>query len=142
MTPSNFDYAAKWVCQRQNFTMQTQVPEIDISQALSTLHRLAGQCRAAVMIPDLFPSSRLETIYIPPENCDILSPSDSNKFVGDSRVTVPALSAIGAALIAEFDRVGKDMVLYEFPEGSQAIAYLPEMRDVVLQATGLVLLNN
>ena len=137
-----FDFAASWVCQRQNFTMQPSVTEGEIAQALSALHGLAARCRAAIMVPDLFPGSHLETIFIPSISTDGLSPTGSASLLGEARVTVPALSAIGAALAAEMDRTGNDMVRYEFDDGSEAIAYLPDVRGTVLQATGLVLLND
>lgn len=137
-----FNSAASWVCQRQNFTMQPSASEGEIAGALSALHSLAAKCRAAIMVPDLFPGSRLETIFIPAASGDDVSPTGSAKLLDEARVTVPALSAIGSALTAELERTGNDMVRYEFDDGSEAIAYLPDVRGTVLQATGLVLLND
>lgn len=122
--------------------MQPSVPEGEIAEALSALHSLAAKCRAAIMVPDLFPGSQLETIFIPAASGDGVSPIGSTKLLNEARVTVPALSAIGAALSAELERTGNDMVRYEFDDGAEAIAYLPEVRGTVLQATGLVLLND
>ena len=137
-----FNSAASWVCQRQNFTMQPSVPEGEIAEALSALHSLAAKCRAAIMVPDLFPGSQLETIFIPAASGDAVSPTGSTNLLNEARVTVPALSAIGSALSAELERTGNDMVRYEFDDGAEAIAYLPDVRGTVLQATGLVLLND
>lgn len=137
-----FDSAASWVCQRQNFTMQPSVSEGEIAVALSALHSLAAKCRAAIMVPDLFPGSQLETIFIPAASGDAVSPTGSTNLLNEARVTVPALSAIGSALSTELERTGNDMVRYEFDDGAEAIAYLPDVRGTVLQATGLVLLND
>lgn len=141
MTQSVFNHAAKWVNQRQNVVLHPAVPEAAIAEALSGLHSTAGKCLAAVMIPDLFPGSRLEVIYTPPASNNNLSPG-SIAISSDHRITTDALSAIGAALTNELENAGNDMVLYELDGGAQAIAYFPEARDTVLQATGLVLLNN
>lgn len=141
MPYQKFDYAAKWVCQRQKIDMPNTAQEPEIAQAISTLRTLAGKCRAAVMIPDLFPGSTLETIYIPADSSDKVAAGDAGEFVGESSVTAPALTAIGAALSAELESTGNDMVLCNLDEGAQAIAYFPEVRNTVLQATGLVLLN-
>jgi len=147
MQPPFFNQAASWVCQQQTLTMQPPVPEGEVAEALSALHGLATQCRAAIMVPDLFPGSRLETIVIPApaaSGSHTASQTGSAKLLNSAagaRITVPALSAIGSALMAEMERTGQDMARCELDGGSEAIAYLPDVRGAVLRATGLVLLN-
>jgi len=136
-----FNLAANWVRQRKNVVLPS-ASEKEIEEALSTLHSLAAKCRAAIMVPDLFPGSPLETIFIPATSGDGLSPTGSTKLLNETLVTIPALSAIGSALTAELERTGSDMVRYEFDDGAEAIAYRPEVQGTVLQATGLVLLND
>lgn len=142
MIQQKFDHAAKWVHQRQNITMSNPAQEPEIAEAIATLCNLAEKCHAAVMIPDLFPGSALETIYIPPDGGDNVSVGGGSQFLGASRITIPALSAIGVALVSELESTGNDMVLCDLDQGGQAIAYMPEVRNTVLQSTGLVLLNN
>lgn len=141
MPYQKFDYAAQWVCQRQKNAMPDAAQGPEIAQTISTLCTLVGKCQAAVMIPDLFPGSALETIYIPADSSDKATSGEAAGFVGESLVTAPALTAIGAALLAELESTGNDMVLCNLDEGAQAIAYRPEVRNTVLQSTGLVLIN-
>lgn len=101
------------------------------------------------MIPDLFPETTLEALYIPANDVgeeihvETMANGGQRFTAVDSalRVTTPALKSIGKALVAQLELSGNDMVIYEFGDGAQAIAYLPDVRSTVLQATGLVLLN-
>lgn len=142
MTQSVFDHAAKWVSQRQTNLSQPSVSEAVIAETIAALEGVAGKCLAAVMLPDLFPGSRLETIYIPASDSDGLTTSSVHALSGGARIATSALSAIGAALTTELTGSSNDMARYEFDNGAQVFAYFPEARDAVLQATGLVILND
>jgi len=143
MTRPIFEQAAHWVHSQAQSTSAIAATAPEIADAISTLHVLIGKCAVPMMVPDLFPGIALETVYVPKSNTrDDVKTSSSGEFnTGTSRVTAPALSAIGAAIVAQLERTGEDMVLYEFDDGARAIAYLPQVRDTVLTATGLVLLS-
>ena len=92
------------------------------------------------MIPDLFPGSEIEILFIPAPGGYSVSSVGSATLANS--ISVTALTVIGSALAAEMERTGTDMARYEFDNRSQAIAYLRSVRGTVLKATNLVLLND
>jgi predicted regulator of Ras-like GTPase activity (Roadblock/LC7/MglB family) len=140
MASDFFNNAASWVHSNQTIAMSSQVPDEDIARALSALHATAMQCQASVMIPDLFPGSEIEILFIPAlegrTTSTVVSANVANA------ISTTALSAIGSALAAEMERTGTNMARYEFDNSSQAIAYQRCVRGTVLKATNLVLLND
>ena len=141
MPPPNFDSVAKWVLQHHDLGIPVAATETEISQSLATLYAAAGKCEACIMVPDLFPGSALEAIYIPKFGPTRVSPGVEPALLTANIVTPAALSAIGNALATHLQVSDNDMVHYQFDDGPQAVIYFPAERSTVLQALGLTLLE-
>lgn len=142
MPQSIFDHAAQWVHQRRDLAISTTVPLAELTDAIAALHEMVLKCKASVMLPDLFPSVALEAIFVPSSNTQHMTASSVAMVANAPRITGQALTAIGQALVAQLAANGNDMAVYEFDDGAQAIAYLPDARETVLRAVGLTLLND
>jgi hypothetical protein len=140
MMSAFFNTAAVWVSRRQTISMPPSVSDADVARTLFALHAASMRCQAAIMVPDLFPGSAIETLFVPAPGGNVAS-TVASADLADS-ISVTALAAIGSALAVEMEDTGNDMVRYEFDNGSQAIAYLRDVRDTILKATNLVLLND
>lgn len=139
MQSSIFDSTANWVCSKQNFSMPEAASETDITRTLTSLHALAQSCAAAILVPDLFPDSGIELLYVPPAGSEGVRRSAATL----AREDVPpaALRAIGKALHSQMVATGADVANYKFEDGGEAVAYFPPVRDIVMRACGVLLLN-
>jgi hypothetical protein len=123
--------------------MAPSITESEIAGVIQTLHELVRKCEASIMVPDLFPGSKLEVLYIPSDNKNAaVAQQTGNAALAGTPITTAALRVIGRALEAKLSSCENDMVVYEFDDGAKVIAYLPEVRNTVLQAVGLTLLND
>lgn len=91
-----------------------------------------------VLIPDLWPVSRLEMLYVPPEGTPA-GPAITASFSGE--VSRAVLRSIGRAVRAEFDNTGTDMLRLELDNGAALFLHSPEVRDTVTEAAGVTLLS-
>ena len=91
-----------------------------------------------MLIPDLWPVSRLEMLYVPPEGTPAV-PAITASFSGE--VSRAVLRAIGRAVRAEFDNTGTDMLRLELDNGAALFLHSPEVRDTVTEAAGVILLS-
>jgi len=94
------------------------------------------------MVPDLFPDSDLEVLYVPADEFGVSGASSARAFSSPAHVgavTLRALRAIGKVLDGELVRTGLDLVACELDDGAKAFAYRPAARDAVLKASGVAL---
>ena len=91
-----------------------------------------------VLIPDLWPVSRLEMLYVPPEGTPA-GPAIAASFAG--QVSRAVLRSIGRAVRAQFDATETDMLRLELDNGGAVVVFSPEVRDAVTEAEGVTLLS-
>lgn len=140
MSPSIFNTAAQWVLQCHTVGTPPAATKNQIAESLASLYSSAGKCEACIMVPDLFPGSTLEAIYLPKLGLTRATRQADTVLTGHV-VTPAALAAIGNALTTYLHQSGNDMAHYEFDDGAQAVVYLPSERRTILQALGLTLLE-
>lgn len=143
MQSPNFEQLAQWVHQRRDLSATTTATPTEIAETIEALLKSVDGCKAAVMLTNLFPGCELEILYIPAdtEEQDREQVTSRHFEQGEKRVAPEALSAIGYALVGQLKAAGNDMAEYKNDEGAQIIALLPQVRDTVLQALGLSLLE-
>lgn len=136
MKPTMLDYqaAAAWVLKRHD----APVPAATIAETIQSIHRACRKATASLHMPDLFPLVELGLIVIPPMVIE-LSGEESGP------VSTEALTAIGQAIVIEFERTQNDMV--NFPLGNQVddgqiFVFKPRALPEILLATGLHLLGD
>lgn len=141
MQSQTFEQLAQWVHQRRDLGATTTATPTDIAESIEALLNSVDGCKAAVMMPSLFPGSELEILYIPADTEEREQITSRHFVQGEKRVVPEALSAIGYALVGQLKAAGNDMAEYKDDEGAQIIAFFPQVRDTVLQALGMSLLE-
>ena len=125
---------AEWVAERTG----EPIPASMCAETLSTAEAIITACRVPVLIPDLWPVSRLEMLYVPPEGTPA-GPAITASFSGE--VSRAVLRSIGRAVRAEFDNTGTDMLRLELDNGAALFLHSPEVRETVTEAAGVTLLS-
>lgn len=125
---------AAWVTERTG----EPIPASACAETLSTAEAIITACRVPVLIPDLWPVSKLEMLYVPPDDVPA-GPAIAASFAG--QVSRPVLRAIGRAVRAQFDATETDMLRLELDNGGAVVVFSPEVRDTVTEAAGVTLLS-
>ena len=125
---------AAWVAERTG----EPIPASACADTLATAEAIITACRDPVLIPDLWPVSRLEMLYVPPEGTPA-GPAIAASFAG--QVSRSVLRAIGRGVRAEFDATGTDMLRLELDNGAALFLHSPEVRETVIEAAGVTLLS-
>ena len=125
---------AEWVAERTG----EPIPASACAETLSTAEAIITACRVPVLIPDLWPVSKLEMLYVPPDDVPA-GPAIAASFAG--QVSRPVLRAIGRAVRAQFDATETDMLRLELDNGGAVVVFSPEVRDTVTEAEGVTLLS-
>jgi hypothetical protein len=131
----DYQVAAEWVIKRLDVALV--VHAVTIAETLESVHRACRKASAPLHIPDLFPRVELGLIVIPPLITE-LTEEESGP------VNTEALSAIGKALLVEFEITNNDMVRYPLGEqlsDGQIIVFKPQALPSILTAIGLHLLE-
>lgn len=131
------DNATEWLMPRIPSALASTVAKADIVEALITLSELPNVA-ATFLIPDLFPKIDLEVLYVHDIDSSIKDVIQKQKT--DERCSVPALTAIGAAIRNEMVVTGTEVMTFK-PDGlAELIVFPPRVRAAVLHATGTTLL--
>ena len=125
---------AAWVAERTGEPVTASM----CAETLSTAEAIITACRVPVLIPDLWPVSKLEMLYVPPEGTPA-GPAIAASFAG--QVSRAVLRAIGRAVRAQFDATETDMLRLELDNGGAVVVFSPEVRDTVTEAEGVTLLS-
>lgn len=137
----NFSTMAKWVRERIPDEPTQAVSDEELRQTLTALTAVAEEANATFLIPDLFPGIQLDVLYV--ASGDAVEATKAVENQGRSLVgglSSKALTAIGQAVTHELSSIGCDMVTYK-ADGAEIIVFKPEVRPLVLQATGTTLLT-
>ena len=127
---------AAWIAERAG----EHVPAGACAGTLAAAEAIFAAARVPVLIPDLWPESRLELLYVPPENA-ATGPASFAATSLPGAVSRPVLRAIGRAVRAEFDATGSDMMHLELDSGAALFLHAPEARETVAAAAGVALLS-
>ena len=125
---------AAWVAERTGEPISASV----CAETLATAETIVTASRVPFLISDLWPASRLEVLYVPPEGTQA-GPATSASFSGE--VSRAVLLAVGQAVRAEFDQTGADMLRIELDNGAALFLHSPEARDTVAKGAGVLLLS-
>lgn len=125
---------AAWVAERTG----EPIPASACAETFSTAEAIITACRVPVLIPDLWPVSKLEMLYVPPDDVPA-GPAITASFSGE--VSRSVLRSIGRAVRAEFDANGTDMLRLELDNGAALFLHSPEVRETVTEAAGVTLLS-
>ena len=125
---------ASWIAERTGEPVSASA----CADTLATGEAIITAARVPVLIPDLWPVSRLEMLYVPPEGTPA-GPAITASFSGE--VSRAVLRAIGRAVRVEFDNTGTDMLRLELDNGAALFLHSPEVRDTVTEAAGVTLLS-
>ena len=140
--PKFFDSAATWVCSRADRDPQASAPAPEVAQALMSLAMAVEHAQSTFLIVDLFPGEDLEVLFvhdIDAASAELGATQNSGPALLPG-LSVRALAAIGSALRREMHATKSDMVRYP-GEGAEVIVFCPQVRELVLQATGVTLLT-
>lgn len=140
MIRANFDTAAAWVQSRIPADLATQVSKKEIENAFSAMSALIPKAKATFLIPDLFPGVTLEVLYVHNRTEHSTDIKINDTAIRALSLTVSALKAIGMAIEKEMRDSNNEIVHYPLSDESEIVVFLPEVRSVVLQATGTTLL--
>ncbi len=130
-TFNDFAVAARWVKERTNSATTTESIAATLDAVQSIMRRAT---RGVLCITDLLPG--LEVLFIPSE-----SPAGGKLVSLSGEIDQAALADIGLALRAEFNASNTDMMRLEADE-AELIVYSAEVRDVVLAATKIELVES
>ncbi len=131
-TSNDFAVAARWVKERTNSATTTESIAATLDAVQSIMRRAT---RGVLCITDLLPG--LEVLHIPANES-----SAGGKLASLSgEIDQAALIDIGHALRAEFNASNTDMMRLEADE-AELIVYSAEVRDVVLAATKIELVES
>lgn len=127
---------AEWVYQQTGESL----PVSQYAESLTTAEAIITACRVPVLIPDLWPVSGLELLYLPPDGVQP-GPAIAANFSG--QVDRAVLRAIGRAVRHAFDAPACDcdMLSFELDSGATVYVFLAEVRDTVVEAAGVTLLS-
>lgn len=143
MIRAKFDTAADWVNSRIPPVLAHPTLTSEIEHAFAMLNTLILKAKATFLIPDLFPGVALEVLYIHyaiDRSIDMGINDTLSALREEGQLAPVALTAIGTAIAKEMQTSATDTVRYPVNDESLVIVFLPEVRSVVLQATGTTLL--
>lgn len=143
MIRAKFDTAADWVNSRIPSVLAHPTLTNEIEHAFAMLNTLILKAKATFLIPDLFPGVALEVLYIHNDvdrSIDVGINDTLSSLREEGQLAPSALTAIGTAIAKEMQASRTDTVRYPVNDESLVIVFLPEVRSVVLQATGTTLL--
>lgn len=137
MMHENFITATNWLLSQIS---DKSVGKQHVLNALQLLQQLATRCRAPTLLHNLLAASvNLEALIIPPSaiKADGLSTDD---FLNGRELPQDVLDLLGQAVSEHMERTGNDML--EFSDsGIRIFLYRPANRELILHATGVVLLG-
>lgn len=128
---------AAWVCQQTGESLPVEL----YAETLTTAEAIISVCRVPVLIPDLWPVSKLELLYLPPDD---VQPGPAIAACFSGQVDRAVLRAIGRAIRHALDSMFDDdcdMLSFELDSGATIYIFVPEARDMVVEATGITLLS-
>lgn len=127
---------ADWVRQQTGESLPVEL----YAESLTTAEAIITACRVPVLIPDLWPVSGLELLYLPPDDVQP-GPAIAANFSG--QVDRSVLRAIGRAVRHAFDApdCDCDMLSYELNSDATVYVFLSEVRETVVEAAGVTLLS-
>jgi hypothetical protein len=125
---------ADWVFKRTG----EAIPADLYAETLSTAEAISTAARATVLIPDLWPESDLEMLFIPPVDGPE-GPATRASYTG--RLNRDVMRVIGRAIRAEFQASGTDMMKLQLDSGAEVYVHIPEVRQILCVATGVTLLD-
>lgn len=128
---------AEWVCQQTGESLPASL----YAETLTTAAEIIGACCVPVLIPDLWPVSKLELLYLPPDDVQP-GPAVAANFAG--QVDRAVLRAVGRAIRHALDSMFDDdcdMLSFELDSGATIYIFLPEARETVVEAAGVTLLS-
>lgn len=128
---------AAWVYQQTGESLPVEL----YAESLTTAEAIITVCRVPVLIPDLWPVSKLELLYLPPDDVQP-GPAIAASFSG--QVDRAVLRAIGRAVRHAFESMYDDdcdMLSFELDSGATIYIFVPEARETVVEAAGVTLLS-
>ncbi len=138
MLCDDFDKAVAWVQAR--IPDDVAVSSGTLQLALQALDALSRRASATFLIPDLFPGVALETLYLHDgcKHCNDTSPTNTVP----TGISPGAMTAIGTAILSELRSQKTELLTCPLEGNTEVIVFIPEIRSVVLKATGTTLLSS
>lgn len=135
----DFNIAVNWILDRTPNTPDIHVTAEQILEAFNCVYSATQKAKASFLVPDLFPGTPLECLYIDNKLIENLQTTPSNAM--SFECSKEALIAIGHALYNEMLATGTDVVHKLISnDKSEVIIFKQTARGTVLQATGITLL--
>jgi len=133
---SNAASVADWAFKRTGEV----IPADLYAETLSTAEAISTAARATVLIPDLWPESDLEMLFIPPVDGPE-GPATRASYTG--RLNRDVMRVIGRAIRAAFHASGTDMMQLQLQldSGAEVYVHITEVRQILCVAVGVTLLD-